>query len=203
MGVTNVETSLVFSPKSFLPRSATANLTAYFYGRAHNLLEVSLISIRFSFLKSYQRLTVLCHSHVSLFPNSGRPSRWKRWAAFEERFRSLWWRVCSWKSERWAVRGGEEDERESRWWPQRRKRKMFVQHQQLPGQGQGHGEVTVAVGRQSPLLGWCLRWTGRAEGLGSKLGQVGLGCIFFGGSTACKFDYITYCNIHAFCKMMI
>ncbi|XP_036941120.1 uncharacterized protein LOC119011822 isoform X1 [Acanthopagrus latus] len=42
MGVTNVETSLVFSPKSFLPRSATANLTAYFYGRAHNLLEVDL-----------------------------------------------------------------------------------------------------------------------------------------------------------------
>lgn len=43
VGVTNVETSLVFSPKSFLPRSASANLTVYFHGRAHNLLEVSPI----------------------------------------------------------------------------------------------------------------------------------------------------------------
>ncbi|XP_068456308.1 uncharacterized protein [Clinocottus analis] len=42
MGITNVETSLVFSPKSFLPRSATANLTLYFHGRAHNVLEVDL-----------------------------------------------------------------------------------------------------------------------------------------------------------------
>ncbi|KAM3605075.1 uncharacterized protein V6R79_020226 [Siganus canaliculatus] len=42
MGVTNVETSLVFSPRSFLPRSASANLTVYFHGRAHNLLEVEL-----------------------------------------------------------------------------------------------------------------------------------------------------------------
>ncbi|XP_039672137.1 uncharacterized protein LOC120568593 [Perca fluviatilis] len=42
MGITNVETSLVFSPKSFLPRSATANLKLYFHGRVHNLLEVDL-----------------------------------------------------------------------------------------------------------------------------------------------------------------
>ncbi|XP_034558816.1 apolipophorins-like [Notolabrus celidotus] len=42
MGITNVETSLVFSPKSFLPTSATANLTVYFHGRAHNILEVEL-----------------------------------------------------------------------------------------------------------------------------------------------------------------
>ncbi|XP_063741934.1 apolipophorins [Eleginops maclovinus] len=42
MGITNVETSLVFSPKSFLPRSATASLTLYLHGRAHNLLEVDL-----------------------------------------------------------------------------------------------------------------------------------------------------------------
>ncbi|XP_037314999.2 uncharacterized protein LOC119209652 [Pungitius pungitius] len=42
MGITNVETSLVFSPKSFLPRSASARLTLYFHGRAHNLLEVDL-----------------------------------------------------------------------------------------------------------------------------------------------------------------
>ncbi|XP_029309262.1 uncharacterized protein LOC115022426 [Cottoperca gobio] len=41
-GIINVETSLVFSPKSFLPRSVTANLTLYFHGRAHNLLEVDL-----------------------------------------------------------------------------------------------------------------------------------------------------------------
>ncbi|XP_033993534.1 apolipophorins-like [Trematomus bernacchii] len=42
MGIQNVETSLVFSPKSFLPRSASANLTLYLHGRAHNLLEVDL-----------------------------------------------------------------------------------------------------------------------------------------------------------------
>ncbi|XP_059200428.1 apolipophorins [Centropristis striata] len=42
MGITNVEMSLVFSPKSFLPRSASTNLTVYFHGRAHNLLEVDL-----------------------------------------------------------------------------------------------------------------------------------------------------------------
>ncbi|XP_068195919.1 uncharacterized protein [Antennarius striatus] len=41
-GVTNVETSLIFSPKSFLPRSATVNLTVYLHGRAHNLLELDL-----------------------------------------------------------------------------------------------------------------------------------------------------------------
>lgn len=41
MGVTNMEGFVIFSPKSFLPRSATANLTVYFHGRAHNLLEVS------------------------------------------------------------------------------------------------------------------------------------------------------------------
>lgn len=41
MSITNVETSLVFSPKSLLPRSAAANVTVYFHGRAHNLLEVS------------------------------------------------------------------------------------------------------------------------------------------------------------------
>ncbi|XP_026169161.1 uncharacterized protein LOC113134139 [Mastacembelus armatus] len=40
MGIVNLETSLIFSPKSFLPRSAAANLTVYFHGRAHNLLEV-------------------------------------------------------------------------------------------------------------------------------------------------------------------
>lgn len=45
MGIFNLETSLIFSSKSFLPRSATANLTVYFYGRAHNLLEVSVICI--------------------------------------------------------------------------------------------------------------------------------------------------------------
>ncbi|KAG7227140.1 hypothetical protein INR49_013938 [Caranx melampygus] len=42
MGITNLETSLIFSPKSFLPRSATANLTVYFHGRATNLMEVDL-----------------------------------------------------------------------------------------------------------------------------------------------------------------
>ncbi|CAB1444060.1 unnamed protein product [Pleuronectes platessa] len=42
MGITNLETSLIFSPKSFLPKSASTNLTVYFHGRAHNLLEVDL-----------------------------------------------------------------------------------------------------------------------------------------------------------------
>ncbi|XP_035489892.2 uncharacterized protein LOC118310747 isoform X2 [Scophthalmus maximus] len=42
MGITNLEKSLIFSPKSFLPRSATTNLTVYFHGRAHNLMEVDL-----------------------------------------------------------------------------------------------------------------------------------------------------------------
>ncbi|XP_071348305.1 uncharacterized protein [Trachinotus anak] len=42
LGITNLETSLIFSPKSFLPRSATANLTVYVHGRAHNLMEVDL-----------------------------------------------------------------------------------------------------------------------------------------------------------------
>ncbi|KAM4557598.1 uncharacterized protein V3H82_017324 [Fundulus diaphanus] len=41
-GIKNVETSLIFSPKSFLPRSVSANVTIYLHGRAHNLLEVDL-----------------------------------------------------------------------------------------------------------------------------------------------------------------
>nr|XP_043895928.1 uncharacterized protein LOC122778275 [Solea senegalensis] len=40
IGITNIETSLIFSSKSFIPRSATVNLTVYFHGRAHNLLEL-------------------------------------------------------------------------------------------------------------------------------------------------------------------
>ncbi len=68
MGTTNVETSLVFSPKSFLPRSATANLTAYFHGRAHNLLEVSLIFIWFLFLKVSWSFTKSCWMHAFCFP---------------------------------------------------------------------------------------------------------------------------------------
>ncbi|XP_047445376.1 uncharacterized protein LOC125010660 [Mugil cephalus] len=42
IGIKNVETSLIFSPKSFIPSSASANLTVYFHGRAHNLLEVDV-----------------------------------------------------------------------------------------------------------------------------------------------------------------
>ncbi|XP_070830189.1 uncharacterized protein [Chaetodon trifascialis] len=54
MGVANVETSLVFSPKSFLPRSVTTNLTVYFHGRAHNLLEVDIhVENAETLLKSY------------------------------------------------------------------------------------------------------------------------------------------------------
>ncbi|XP_017165280.1 uncharacterized protein LOC103479198 isoform X2 [Poecilia reticulata] len=41
-GIKNLETTLIFSPKSFLPRSISANLTMYLHGRAHNLLEVDV-----------------------------------------------------------------------------------------------------------------------------------------------------------------
>ncbi|XP_047657702.1 uncharacterized protein LOC113644112 isoform X2 [Tachysurus fulvidraco] len=39
--ILNTEGALVFSPMSFLPRSAMANLTAYMLGRSFNILEVS------------------------------------------------------------------------------------------------------------------------------------------------------------------
>ncbi|XP_061695033.1 uncharacterized protein LOC133510744 isoform X2 [Syngnathoides biaculeatus] len=42
MGMTNVETTVIFSPKSFLPSRVSVNLTLYFHGRASNLLEVDL-----------------------------------------------------------------------------------------------------------------------------------------------------------------
>ncbi|KAM8838905.1 uncharacterized protein ACB058_015501 isoform 2-T2 [Synchiropus picturatus] len=42
LGMANIESSVIFSPKSFIPRSASANLTVYFQGRATNLLEVDL-----------------------------------------------------------------------------------------------------------------------------------------------------------------
>ncbi|XP_077359529.1 uncharacterized protein LOC144005296 isoform X2 [Festucalex cinctus] len=40
LGITNVETTVIFSPKSFLPKSVSINLTVYFHSRASNLLEV-------------------------------------------------------------------------------------------------------------------------------------------------------------------
>lgn len=40
VAIFNVEGALVFSPVSFLPRSAMANLTAYILGRSFNFLEV-------------------------------------------------------------------------------------------------------------------------------------------------------------------
>ncbi|XP_061654143.1 uncharacterized protein LOC133489262 isoform X2 [Phyllopteryx taeniolatus] len=42
LGITNVETTVIFSPKSFLPSTVSINLTVYFHGRASNLLEVDL-----------------------------------------------------------------------------------------------------------------------------------------------------------------
>ncbi|KAJ8011260.1 hypothetical protein DPEC_G00056310 [Dallia pectoralis] len=42
LGAANVEGALVFSPKSFVPRSVMANLTVYIHGKAFNLLEVAL-----------------------------------------------------------------------------------------------------------------------------------------------------------------
>ncbi|XP_041126505.1 uncharacterized protein LOC121326918 isoform X4 [Polyodon spathula] len=41
-GGANVEAAMVFSPKSFLPRSAMGNLTVHVLGRAINLLEVNI-----------------------------------------------------------------------------------------------------------------------------------------------------------------
>uniref|UniRef100_A0A3B3R7Z2 Vitellogenin domain-containing protein n=1 Tax=Paramormyrops kingsleyae TaxID=1676925 RepID=A0A3B3R7Z2_9TELE len=41
-GATNVEGALVFSPSSFIPRSAMANLTIHILGRAFNLLEIDI-----------------------------------------------------------------------------------------------------------------------------------------------------------------
>ncbi|XP_063076045.1 uncharacterized protein LOC134466078 [Engraulis encrasicolus] len=40
MGAANVEGALVFSPKSFLPRSLMTNLTVHVFGRAFNLMEI-------------------------------------------------------------------------------------------------------------------------------------------------------------------
>ncbi|XP_046708205.1 uncharacterized protein LOC124387728 [Silurus meridionalis] len=39
--IVNIEGALIFSPMSFLPRSAMANLTGYILGRSFNILEVS------------------------------------------------------------------------------------------------------------------------------------------------------------------
>ncbi|XP_029432572.1 apolipophorins isoform X2 [Rhinatrema bivittatum] len=41
-GGANIESSLIFTPASFIPRSAVANLTIYVLGRAINLLELGL-----------------------------------------------------------------------------------------------------------------------------------------------------------------
>lgn len=65
-GMTNVETSLVFSPKSFLPRSASANLTLHFHGRAHNLLEVGLTSSALSLHSVLTRYVQDCLCCISL-----------------------------------------------------------------------------------------------------------------------------------------
>lgn len=40
LGTANVEGVLVFSPKSFIPRSLMTNLTVHTFGRAFNLMEV-------------------------------------------------------------------------------------------------------------------------------------------------------------------
>lgn len=86
VGITNVETSLVFSPKSFLPRSAAANLTVYFHGRAHNLLEVSLTSTLFVFVKTCSESFKIMSHHSTLSPNQGGSSRGERRAPREELF---------------------------------------------------------------------------------------------------------------------
>lgn len=41
----NIEGAVVFSPESFLPRYAMANLTVHILGRAFSLLEVNLFDI--------------------------------------------------------------------------------------------------------------------------------------------------------------
>lgn len=83
--MTNVETSLVFSPKSFLPRSAAANLTVYFHGRAHNLLEVSLTSTLLVFVRTCSE--IMSH-HSALSPDPGGSSCGERRTPREELFRS-------------------------------------------------------------------------------------------------------------------
>lgn len=39
--ILNIEGAMIFSPMSFLPRSAMTNLTAYILGRSFNVLEVA------------------------------------------------------------------------------------------------------------------------------------------------------------------
>lgn len=58
----NLEGTLLFSPASFLPRSATANLTVHALGRAFNLLEVR------GGLASPQGLS-WAWGHSSIFPS--------------------------------------------------------------------------------------------------------------------------------------
>lgn len=50
---------------------------------------------------------------------------------------------------------------------------MLIQHQQLSEPGQGHGEVTVVVVRQSCPLGCYLSGVVRAAGLTCKLDHEG------------------------------
>lgn len=75
----NMEGTLLFSPASFLPRSATANLTVHALGRAFNLLEVRgdlasrssgpLLDLRPDVIPSLHfslrhLLSLLVHSHI-------------------------------------------------------------------------------------------------------------------------------------------
>lgn len=58
----NLEGAVVFSPESFLPRYAMANLTVHILGRAFNLMEVKM------FKKCFGNETpaVLCHTIIFL-----------------------------------------------------------------------------------------------------------------------------------------
>lgn len=48
----NIEGAVVFSPESFLPRYAVANLTVHILGRVFNLLEVNRFDICLNFPQS-------------------------------------------------------------------------------------------------------------------------------------------------------
>lgn len=61
----NIEGALVFSPTSFLPRSAMANLTAYILGRSFNILEVFFyMYIIFCIIVMMNSIVKLIHAYV-------------------------------------------------------------------------------------------------------------------------------------------
>lgn len=52
----NIEGAVVFSPESFVPRYAMANLTVHVLGRAFNLLEVKIQFVQRLFVFSTKQI---------------------------------------------------------------------------------------------------------------------------------------------------